>query len=135
MAGGGALLFGTDAAGNLQWYLNLGGWTNYVPGRQSANGYQVTTTNGKLPLTDTQAKAVREVNSTDKAIRSMYSPSGGAVMRILGAADDFELPLYQSAAAAEGEGEGISEISDAELMAANAGSYEAAVDAVLAGVA
>ena len=53
-------------------------------------------------------------------------------MRILGEADDFGLPLYQSAAVAEGEGEGISEISDAELLAADAGNYEAAVDAVLA---
>lgn len=129
-----ALVFGTDAAGNVQFYLNVGGWTNYVPGRQSANGYQVTTTNGKLPLTDTQAAAVREVNSTDKAIRSMYSPSGGGVTRILGSADDFGLPWYPTAAAAGGEGEGIDEISDAELLAAS-GSYEAAVDAVLAEVA
>jgi len=129
-----ALVFGTDAAGNVQFYLNVGGWTNYVPGRQSANGYQVTTTNGKLPLTDTQAAAVREVNSTDKAIRSMYSPSGGGVTRILGSADDFGLPWYATAAAAGGEGEGTSELSGAELLAAS-GSYEAAVDAVLAEVA
>jgi len=132
--GDGALVFGTDAAGNVQFYLNLGGWTEYVPGRQSANGYQVSTTNGKLPLTDTEAKAVREVNATDKAIRSMYSPAGGGVTRILGSADDFGFPLYPSVAVAEGEGEGIGEISDVELLAAD-GSYEAAVDAVLAQVA
>ena len=32
---GGGLLFGTDASGNLLWYINLGGWNGYVPGRQS----------------------------------------------------------------------------------------------------
>ena len=80
---------------------------------------------------------VREVDATDDAIRSMYSRTGGWVTRILGDADDFGLPMYLSAAGGEGEGSSLSEVSDAELLAAdgNAGAYEAAVDAVLAGVA
>ncbi|HPM82595.1 MAG TPA: SdrD B-like domain-containing protein, partial [Candidatus Anammoximicrobium sp.] len=135
--GNGEFLFGTDALGNLLWYINLGGWHGYVPGQQSPtnpDAFALTTHNGKLPLTDMRAAVVREINAADEAIRSMYSRSGGWVTRITGEADDFGLPMYQSAAVAEGEGEGISETSDAELLAAD-GSYEAAVDAVLAEVA
>ena len=44
------------------------------------------------------------------------------------------IPWGTTAAAAGGEGEGTSELSGAELLAAS-GSYEAAVDAVLAEVA
>ena len=136
--GNGELLFGTDALGNLLWYINLGGWNGYVPGQQSPtnpNAFALITHNGKLPLTDTRAATVREINAADEAIRSMYSRNGGWVTRITGEANDFGLPMYQSAAVIEGEGEGISETSDAELLAANAGAYEAAVDAVLAEVA
>lgn len=135
--GAGGLLIGTDAAGNVQCYINLGGWTGYIPGQQlpaNPNAFTLATQNGKLPLTDVRAAKVREINATDAAIRSIYSRTGERMLRIPGEADDFGLPLYQTAAVAGGEGEGISETSDAEQLAA-AGSYEAAVDAVLAGVA
>lgn len=136
--GAAALLFGTDLFGNLQWYLNLGGWNRYIPGRQSPaspTAFAVTSPNGQLPLTDTAAARVREVNAADEAIRSVYSRTGGWVTRISGDPEDFGLPAYTSAAVVQGEGEGLSETSDAELLAANAGTYEAAVDAVLAEVA
>ncbi len=135
---GGGLLFGTDAAGNLQWYINLGGWNGYVPGRQAtANGFNITSQDGKMPLTDSRTATVREVSATDDAIRSIYSRTGGWVTRVLGDADDFGLPMYLSAAGAEGEGSPLSEVPDAQLLAAggDTGTYEAAVDAVLAGVA
>jgi hypothetical protein len=132
----GGLLFGSDAFGNLLWYVDLGGWNEYVPGRESptnSNNYQVVIQDGKLPLTDTRTSTVREINATDDAIRSMYK-SGAWMTRILGDADDFGLPMYPLAAAAEGES--LSEESAAELLASvgDAGTYEAAVDAVLAGV-
>jgi hypothetical protein len=127
-----------DVFGNLQWYINLGGWNGYVPGRQSPTNpstYSVSTQDGKLPVTDKRAATVRELNAADEAIRSMYHRNGGWVTRITGESDDFSLPWYTSAAVVEGEGEGLSETSDAELLAANAGAYEAAVDALLAEVA
>ncbi len=112
------MLFAADAAGNLQFFLNLGGWNGYVPGHQSAaNSYNVTAQNGQLPLTDKRAATERKIDATDEAIRSLYSRSSGWMTRIAGKAADFGLPMHQ-AAVAEGEG--------------NAGSYEAAVDAVLA---
>ncbi len=130
----GGMLFGADALGNLQWYIDLGGWSGYVPGQPLSNGFAVTTQDGKLPMTDSHSAAIRELDATDEAIRTMYNRSGGWMTRIDGEANDFGLPLYQSAAVVAGEGEAISEVSDAELLAAN-GSYEAAVDAVLAGIA
>jgi hypothetical protein len=137
---GGGLLFGTDALGDLLWYINLGGWTGYVPGRQSPadpNDFNAAAQNGKLPLTDKRAATVREVNATDDAIRSMYNRSGGWMTRISGDADDFGLPMHLAAAGAAGEGESPAETSDAEMLAATsgAGAYAAAVDAVLAAVA
>ena len=49
---GGGLLFGTDLSGNLQWYLNLGGWDGYIPGRSNQpQCFNATVQNGKLPLT------------------------------------------------------------------------------------
>jgi len=134
---GGGLLYGTDAFGNLLWYVDIGGWSDYTPGRESpanSNNFQCTVQNGKLPLTDRRTSTVREIDATDDAIRSMYK-SGSWMTRISGDAEDFGLPMYPLAAA--GEGESWSDLSDAELLAAvgDAGTYEASVDAVLAGIA
>ena len=45
--------------------------------------------------------------------------------------------MYLAAAGGEGEGSSLAAVEDAELLAdgGNAGDYEAAVDAVLAGIA
>jgi hypothetical protein len=86
-------------------------------------------------VTDKPSATVRELDATDEAIRSLYHRTGGWVTRITGESDDFGLPAYTSAAVVAGEGEGLSETSDAEMLAANAGAYEAAVDAVLSEVA
>jgi hypothetical protein len=135
--GDGGLLFGTDAFGNLLWYLDIGGWNGYVPGQESpanSNNFQVPIGGETLPLTDTRTGTTHEINANDDAIRSMYR-SGTWMTRILGDCEDFDLPNYPLAAA--GEGESLSELPDAELLAAadEAGLYEAAVDAILAAVA
>ena len=135
--GDGGMLFGTDAFGNLLWYLDIGGWSGYVPGQESpanSNNFQVPIGGETLPLTDTRTETVHEINANDDAIRSMYR-SGTWMTRILGDCEDFDLPNYPLAAA--GEGESLAELPDAELLAAadDAGLYEAAVDAILAAVA
>jgi hypothetical protein len=137
---GGALLFGMDAFGNVTWYMNLGGWTGYAPGRPSATspgGFNATIQNDKLALTDRTIEAVREINATDSAIRSVYNRTGGWALGIFGDADDFDLPLHRAEAGGEGEGSSPTEGEDAELLASAGGSgdYESAVDAVLAGIA
>jgi hypothetical protein len=133
---GRGLLFGTDLAGNLQWYLNLGGWEGYIPGVQvSPSRFNAAVDNGKLSLT--RGEAEHEIDATDVAIRSMFSRAGGLVTSILGGADDFGLPMPLAAAGGEGEGGSLSDVSGAELLAddSTTGQFEAAVDAVLAGIA
>jgi hypothetical protein len=137
---GGALLFGMDTAGNVTWFMNLGGWQGYAPGRPSATnpgGFNAAFQNDKLPLTDRVTGTVREVDATDSAIRSVYNRSGGWALGVFGDADDFGLPMHLAAAGGEGEGSSPTEGEDSELLvnAGSSGDYESAVDAVLAGIA
>ena len=120
----GGLQFATDTFGNLLWYVDFGGWNGYIPGRESvanSNNFQVLVENGKLPLTDTHASTVREINANDDAIRSMHK-SGTWMWRILGDCDDFDLPGYSLAAVAEGE--------SSSALAGE--TYESAVDEIFA---
>jgi len=134
----GAFFFGTDALGNVLWYMNAGGWDGYVPGRLAAGsptGFNAAVQDGKLPLTERATGTVREINATDAAIRRVYTPTGVSATRILGEADDFGLPI--PVAAAGGEGESLTEADDTEMLAqaGTARDYASAVDAVLAGIA
>jgi hypothetical protein len=134
---GGGLLIGTDLSGNLQWYMNLGGWEGYIPGLASPtspSGFNAAIHDGKLSLTG--GGTVQEIDSTDVAIRSMFSRAGGLVTSILGDAGDFGLPMPLAAAGGEGEGNSLTAVEDDGLSAdgGNTGDYEAAVDALFAGI-
>jgi hypothetical protein len=110
------LMFGTDGEGELQWFLNVGGWDGYVPGT-AHSPYRVTIENNRLSLTDTRTSTVRTIDATDEAIRSLYRTSG-LVMRIDGGAANFGLPLYDPPA--EGEGEAYADAVDAVFAEAGA---------------
>jgi len=108
-----------DAVGNLTWYINVGGWWGYAPGRPSATspgGFNAAIQNDKLALTDRMTGTVREVNATDSAIRSVYNRTGGWALGIFGDADDFGLPMHLAAAGGEGEASSPTVGEDSELL-------------------
>ncbi len=132
---GNGLLFGSDALGNVTWFINAGGWEGYVPGRETSPGshnFDSSVQGGKLSLTDTRIGMIRQIDANNDAIRSVFR-AGSWVTRISGEADDFGLPMYL--AAAGGEGESAWDSADETLLAADGSAYEAAVDQVLAELA
>jgi hypothetical protein len=127
-------VFATDAAGNVQWFTNIGGWEHYVPGRESATNpgtYQVQIVNGVLWVTDHYAGVERQlaIPLSSSRLRQVTS-SGQTITQIIGGADYFGLPSHNATAMA---GEGESDADWARLAAATAPEdYSDAVDAIFA---
>jgi len=130
------LVFGTDPNGNVQWYINLGGWDGYVPGAKTpAGGYQVTYTNNTLPVTDISTGTAVARSLPYDQVRMRSAGTSARVTQIIGSAADFSLPPHSPPAAA-GEGEGGAVVEDQQLqLLADAGAgtqYSQAVDAIFA---
>lgn len=126
-------LFATDAAGTLQWYINIGGWQDYVPG-QSVDGdshhYQVQINNGSMWVTDQNADVERwlSVDLSSGRLRQL-SANGSTIHHIIGSADLFDLPSYDPPSTNDGNGGGSNGLFSGE---GEADQYAQAVDALFA---
>ncbi len=100
------MVFGVDATGNVQWFMNLGGWDGLTPTQVVA---------GKLNVTNTATGTVTQVSLSSSLVQSATDASGGMAYRLYGNAAGF---ITNSG------GEGESGRSMAQ--------YEQAVDALFA---
>ncbi len=99
------IMFLADAVGELQWYIDIGGWTDYVPGvRSQANGnvYELPTNGLGTTLTDMRTDNQHDVTWANENYYSSYR-NGFTMGRILESAADNGLPSND----AGGEGEGF----------------------------
>jgi hypothetical protein len=128
-------VFATDAAGNLQWFTNIGGWEHYVPGRESATNpgtYQVQIVNGVLWITDHYAGVERQLAIPLSSSRLRQVTSGGqTITQIIGGADYFGLPSHDATAMMGGEGEADADLARLATTSAPE-DYSDAVDAIFA---
>ncbi len=91
-------LFATDAAGNLQWHINIGGWQYYVPGQSvdaDSQHYRVQINQGSMWVTDRNADVERwlSVDLSSGRMRQL-SANGNTIHHIIGSPDLFDLPSY-----------------------------------------
>ncbi|MCY2993851.1 MAG: Ig-like domain-containing protein [Planctomycetota bacterium] len=100
------MVFGVDATGNVQWFMNLGGWDGLTPTQVVA---------GKLNVTNTATGTVTQVSLSSSLVQSATDASGGMAYRLYGSATSF-------IANSGGEGEGGGSMAQ----------YEQAVDALFA---
>lgn len=126
-------LFATDAAGNLQWYINIGGWQHYVPGQAvdaDAHHYQVQVNQGSMWVTDRNEGIERwlSVDLSSGRLRHM-SANGSTIHHIIGSAGLFGLPSYDPPDTGSGNGGGSGGLFAGE---GEADQYAQAVDALFA---
>ncbi|TVS19742.1 MAG: tandem-95 repeat protein [Planctomycetaceae bacterium] len=126
-------LFATNAAGDLQWYINIGGWQHYVPGQSvdaDSHHYQVQINNGSMWVTDQNADVERWL-SVDLSSGRMkqLSANGSTIHHIIGSADLFDLPSYDPPTTNGGNGGGSGGLFSGE---GEADQYAQAVDALFA---
>jgi hypothetical protein len=127
------MFFAADAAGNVQWFANVGGWDHYVPGQETAAGqYRVQIVNGTMVMTDLHEGVQRQLTVPLESARLRQVTSGGqTITQIIGAADYFGLPSHDATAMMAGEGEADADLT--RLAAASAPTdYSDAVDAIFA---
>jgi hypothetical protein len=78
----GGMLFETDAAGNVLWFADLGGWAGYVPQGPPANGTLNVNHNGTPVVMPVPDARMREVGTG----------GGGYLVRLIGTPADFAPP-------------------------------------------
>jgi hypothetical protein len=126
------MLFAMNAAGDLEWYVNLGGWDGYVPGHAASATdltlYHTEIVGASLDVTHrdpaTQvASALTATACTDQQILQQ-SVGTSKLVRMVGATADWTMQ------AAAGEGETTPQTDDGLNASANAAQYAQQVDAV-----
>jgi hypothetical protein len=126
------MLFAMNAAGDLEWYVNLGGWDGYVPGHAASATdptlYHTEIVGASLDVTHrdpgTQvASALTATACTDQQILQQ-SVGTSTLVRMVGATADWTMQ------AAAGEGETTPQTDDGLNASANAAQYAQQVDAV-----
>lgn len=133
------VFFATDLNGRLLWYINVGGWEDYIPGVETtagSNNFQVIVSNNAFSVTDhhTVTSSVRTVSAPPATAALRQAVSGtGIVTHLIGTPDDFGLPAYGELGMLGAEGEAVAEDAATAVLAStdNADQYAAAVDAIL----
>ena len=105
------IIFAANAAGELEWYIDIGGWDDYIPGIQSQadpNTYQMVLNGIQVPMTNDRTEVVHNLNAVTNENVLLSFRGGAMIGRVRGAADDNDLP-----ADVGGEGESFEAYADA----------------------
>jgi hypothetical protein len=130
----GGIFFSFGADGNLQAYMNLGGWDNVIPGWQVDDDapYDVTLNGNTVRFTNTADGQTYNVSVDPGSYRMMtkLNADGSTVVQIIGHSDASGITwnqVTQAAPAAEGEADEV-----IEMMTGQGGSqqYVDDVDAI-----
>jgi hypothetical protein len=101
-----AIVYFADSSGELEWFIDVGGWTDYVPGEQDAadsNRYLLPTNGLGTRLTNTRTDTEHDVTWANQNFYTFFR-SGAMLGRILGSAAENGLPSNELGSGGEGEG-------------------------------
>jgi hypothetical protein len=96
------LIWSTDTAGYLQWYINGGGWDGYIPGVATpagSNTFRVTMTFGSMQLTDTGSGQAHTAVVAGNATST--TANGSTIRKVTAAGTAYGLAPHAYAAAVQ----------------------------------